>query len=363
MEKINAIISNNPTGGVKYASINAGISNGQSLKLKPLYTGLCGTDRAEVSGSLSFTYNPPNQDYIVLGHEAVCQVIDVGPNVYEIKAGDYVVPVVRRPGKCVNCRIGRPDNCSDGENDIHEAGVRGINGFMQDYFYDNIKNVIKINDKSMVKVATLTEPTKNVMKAFDVFDTVSKRSIFENEDSTYLNKNCVIIGTGGEAFLYAFMAREYRMNVFLTNRHDIDDYKKKIIDTIHAKFYDYTKEKMSNKIDFLIDTSGDPGTIIKFAEQLNFNGVLILFGTNGKAPSGQLSGELINYIVERNITVSGSVDGAKKHYLKAVEYLEKWNYSENSVIKNLITGEFRPDDIDIFNKKPADEIKSVIKWY
>ena len=363
MANINGITTDAPKGGITYGSINIRDDIDYEIKLKPLYTGLCGTDRAEVSGSLSFTYNPVSYNYMVLGHEAVCEVIDAKENEFEIKAGDYVVPIVRRPGKCVNCRIGRQDNCSDGDHDIHETGIRGIHGFNREYLFDDAKNLVKINDKNMVMTAAMTEPTKNVMKAFEVFNRVSKRAIFENEDSTYLEKNCVIIGTGSEAFLYAFMAREYRMNGYLVNRHDITDYKKGILDKINANFYDYTREDKVKKIDLLIDTSGDPATIIRFLRKLNYNGVLILFGTNGKAPEAGMSGEDIDYIIERNITLAGSVDGSKIHYLKAVEYLEKWNYSEGSVIKNLITGEYKPDDTSIFLKKPAEEIKSLIKWF
>jgi len=359
MGNINGIITDAPKGGVKYSSININNDINYEIKLKPLYTGICGTDRAEVSGSLSFTYNPENYNYLVLGHESVCEVIDAKNNEYGIKTGDYVVPIVRRAGKCVNCRIGRQDNCSDG--DIKECGVRGLHGFDREYFFDDAKNLIKINDKNMVMVAAMTEPAKNVMKAFEVFDKVSRRSVFENEDSTYLEKNCLIIGTGSEAFLYAFMANEYKMNVYLVNRHDIDDYKKNILDNINADFYDYTKEDKVKKIDLLIDTSGDPETIIRFMRKLNYNGILILFGTNGKANSYGLSGEDVDYIIERNITIAGSVDGSKNHYLKAINYLQKWNYS--SVVKNLITGIYKPEDRSIFMKKPAEEIKSLIKWF
>ncbi|AAT43655.1 glucose/galactose 1-dehydrogenase [Picrophilus oshimae] len=357
---VRAIITNAPNGGVKIENVNINEPEHYEVKLRPVYTGLCGTDRGEVLGNLSFAYNEPGYNYLVLGHEAICQVIEASENPYKIKPGDYVVPVVRRPGKCVNCRIGREDDCSDG--DKHEAGITGLHGFMRDYFYDEAKNLVKINDKNMVKVAVLTEPTKNVMKAFEVFDTVSKRSIFQGDDSTNLTKNCLIIGTGSEAFLYAFMAREYRFNVFMTNRHPVGEEKLSIISRINADFYDYTREDPLKGIDLLIDTSGDPGTIFRFVRKMNYNGVVILFGTNGRAPATSIDGEDIDYIIERNISLVGSVDGAKRHYLRAVEYLEKWNYSEGSVINRLITGVFEPEDVSIFTKKPENEIKSVIKW-
>ncbi|WP_337860121.1 alcohol dehydrogenase catalytic domain-containing protein [Ferroplasma sp.] len=362
MTRISALVTSAPAGGISYKNIDLQVNNEAKAKLKPVYTGLCGTDRMMISGNLPFTYNPKGQDYIVIGHEAVCQVLDIEDNKFNIKSGDYVVPVVRRPGSCVNCRIGRPDNCSDADHDVIEAGVRGLNGFNSEYFYDFPQNLLKINDKTNILINVLTEPTKNVMKAFEIFDKVSERSIFTGSDSTYMQKNCVIIGTGSEAFLYAFMAKEYTMNVFMTNRHSMPEDKMKIIDGINASFFNYKNETMPDYIDLLIDTSGDPETIMRFIRKLNYNGVCILFGTNGAAPGTDYTGIDISYIVEHNIVIAGSVDGSKKHYLDAIKYLNKWKYMPGSAVKYLITGIFSPDETEIFMKKPIEEIKSVIKW-
>lgn len=362
MPKISALVTSAPAGGILYQSINMDGNGTGKAKLKPIYTGLCGTDRAMIAGNLPFTYNPKGQKYMVIGHEAVCQVLDIESNKFNIKAGDYVVPVVRRHGSCVNCRIGRPDNCSDADHDIIEAGVRGLDGFNSEYFYDSPENMVKIYDKSMPLVNVLTEPTKNVMKAFEVFNKLSERSIFGDSDSTYSLKNCVIIGTGSEAFLYAFMAKEYNMNVFMANRHPLPEDKLKIIEETKSGFFDYKTENGPESIDLLIDTSGDPGTIIYFIRKLNYNGVCILFGTNGAAPATDYSGMDINYIVEHNIVIAGSVDGSKKHYMDAIAHLNKWKHTSGGALKKLITGIYSPEETEIFLKKPAEEIKSVIKW-
>ena len=357
---VNALTTNAPSGGIEFHNVLIPDQKDFEIKLKPLYTGICGTDRGEVNGSLSFAYNQPGYNFLVLGHEAVCQVIDGTENEYGIKTGDYVVPVVRRPGNCVNCRIGREDNCTDGKK--NEAGITGLHGFMRDYYFDSPRNLVKVNDRSMVREAVLTEPAKNVMKAFEVFDTVSKRSIYQNEDSTFAGKNCLIIGSGSEAFIYTMMAHEYMFNVYMTNRHTLGESKLSILEKTGSIFFDYTDNVPLKGIDLLIDTSGDPATIFKFVRMINNNGVAILFGTNGKAPGTQINGEDIDYIIERNICMVGSVDGAKKHYFDALRYLEKWGHSQNSVINKLITGIYSPENTEIFLKKPEGEIKSIIKW-
>ncbi|MGC8609612.1 MAG: alcohol dehydrogenase catalytic domain-containing protein, partial [Thermoplasmata archaeon] len=283
MESINAIITNAPQGGVKYTKVQQEVPQDYEIKLRPLYTGICGTDRGIVSGSLQFSYNPEKQDRLILGHEALCEVLEVKENSY-IKKGDLVVPLVRRPGKCVNCRIGRPDNCSIGDPDKHEAGITGLDGFMRDIIYDKLENVVKVEDASIGEIAVLTEPLKNVVKAFEVFDVVSKRSIFANEDSTLIGKKLVVIGSGSEAFLFAFVGREYGFNVIVVNRHDETENKLKILGEFGISFSNYINE-MPEGIDVLIDTSGDPATLFKFVRKVKNNSVVILFGTNGKAPA------------------------------------------------------------------------------
>lgn len=360
MEGVSAITTVAPDGGVQYRTVNIPLPENYDVILEPLYTGICGTDRGIVSGSLQFAYNPQGYDYLVLGHESVCVVKE--SNVSEFKPGDIVVPVVRRPGDCPNCRIGRPDNCSDGKK--HEAGITGMHGFMRSQFPESADYLVRVEDKSMQKLAVLTEPLKNVMKAFEVFDVVSRRAVYPNSESTLEGKKCCVVGTGNEGFLYSLMAKEYGFDTVITNRHPLGQERDKIAQGLDLRFTDYStsfESEFSGGIDLLIDTSGDPGTIFNFMRKLNYNGILMLFGTNGRAPSASISGNDIDYIIERNITIAGTVDAAKIHYIRALEYLRKWKYISGD-IEALITGEFSPDYTDLFNRKPGDEIKSVIAW-
>ena len=360
MTRIKAVITNAPDGGVSVKTIEVERSSYKVL-LSPIYTGVCGTDRGIVASSLKFAYNPEGSDYLILGHESICKVLD--SKVPEFKAGDLVVPVVRRPGDCVNCRIGRQDNCSDGNK--HEAGITGMHGFMQQTFPDDPEFLVKVEDKSLIEVGVLTEPLKNVLKAFEVFDTVSKRAVFHGKDSTVLGKNVVVIGTGCEAFLYTMMSREFGFNVIMINRHPLSEKIMKIFDDLGLRFVNYAEDPekpFSAGIDLLIDTSGDPTTVFNFLRKVNYNGVVILFGTNGRAPPGSFTGADIDYIVERNITIAGTVDAAKKHYIQAIEYLTKWHAMYGEKLENVITEKFPPENTSIFTSRQKDEIKSVIEW-
>lgn len=355
------VTTNAPKGGVNFENIDLDLSS-FGVRLKPILTGICGTDRGIVNGALSFSYNPEGCERLVLGHESLCQVMEASGNDYGIKKGDFVVPMVRRPGDCINCKAGRPDNCSDGQK--HEAGITGLHGFMREEFGDNPEYLVKVEDSSLGDAAVLTEPLKNVCKAFEMFDIVSRKSIFTDEEGSYNSKISLVIGSGSEAFLYALKSRDYGFHTFITNRHDLDGRKLKIVRETGMNFFDYTKaDPIGNKgIDLVVDTSGDPGTIFRFMRKMNHNGVLILFGTNGKAPQTGVNGLDIDYIVERNITIMGSVDGSRIHYEKALQDLSRWKHQYGTALDDMITARVSPSDTNVFTKKPKDEIKTVIDW-
>lgn len=355
------ITTNAPSGGVSLEKMDFDL-DGFEVRLKPLLTGICGTDRGIVNGALPFAYNPHGSSKLVIGHESLCVVDEAPRNDFGISKGDYVVPMVRRPGKCINCLAGRSDNCSDG--DKHEAGITGLHGFMREEFGDSAEYLIKVPDPSIGDVAVLTEPLKNVCKAFEMFDVVSRKSIFTDEAGSYHEKNSLIVGTGSEGFLYALKSMDYGFNTHLTNRHDLDQTKNEVIEKTGINFYNYnTSDPFEKKgLDLVIDTSGDPGTIFKFLRKMNENGILILFGTNGKAPATPVSGMDIDYIIERNISVIGSVDGSRIHYEKALQDLTRWKHQYNGAMETMITEKVSPDQTEIFTKKPSNEIKTVIDW-
>ena len=65
------------------------------VMLRLLDVGICGTDK-EIC---SFEYGtpPPGNDHLVIGHESLAEIVQVGSAVERLRVGDLVVPSVRRP--------------------------------------------------------------------------------------------------------------------------------------------------------------------------------------------------------------------------------------------------------------------------
>jgi threonine dehydrogenase-like Zn-dependent dehydrogenase len=99
------------------------VSGPTDVKLRMLDVGVCGTDR-EIC---AFQYGTPPRDveHLVIGHESLGEVVEVGPAVSRLRPGDLVVPMVGRQcahDDCVACRAGRQDFCFTG--DFSERGSR-----------------------------------------------------------------------------------------------------------------------------------------------------------------------------------------------------------------------------------------------
>jgi threonine dehydrogenase-like Zn-dependent dehydrogenase len=65
------------------------------VRLRILDVGICGTDKE----LCAFKYGTPpaGSDHLVIGHESLAEVVEVGAGASRVKVGDLVVPMVRRP--------------------------------------------------------------------------------------------------------------------------------------------------------------------------------------------------------------------------------------------------------------------------
>src|SRR5262245_51912325 len=80
------------------------VPNGRGVLVKILRVGVDGTDK-EINAA-EYGAAPPGFNFLVIGHEGFGRVEAVGPNVNEVKPGDYVVATVRRPGRSIYDLIG-----------------------------------------------------------------------------------------------------------------------------------------------------------------------------------------------------------------------------------------------------------------
>jgi len=116
------------------------VPDGRGVLVKVLQVGLDGTDREIIAGD--YGEPPPGFGFLVLGHESVGIVEQVGSEVTELAIGDYVVPMVRRPGTSLYDRIGMPDMTTD--DTYLEHGISLLHGFLTEYFVDTPEYLVRM---------------------------------------------------------------------------------------------------------------------------------------------------------------------------------------------------------------------------
>ena len=66
----------------------------------------------------------------------------LGPNVTELRPGDYVVATVRRPGASIYDHIGTYDMTTD--DTYYERGINLRHGYLTEYYVDDPEYIVKI---------------------------------------------------------------------------------------------------------------------------------------------------------------------------------------------------------------------------
>src|SRR2546425_4981718 len=163
------------------------------VRLRMLDVGVCGTDR-EIA---AFQYGTPpaGSEYVVIGHESLGEVVEVGSAVSRVKPGDLVITMVRRPclhEDCMACRAGRQDFCFTG--DFSERGIKGLHGFMTETVVDD-ERYMHVVPRTLRDVAVLVEPLTIAEKALIEVNQVQQRLPWDCQHQKMCHR-AVVIGAG-----------------------------------------------------------------------------------------------------------------------------------------------------------------------
>src|SRR5437870_8616974 len=143
------------------------VPSGRGVLVKVLRVGVDGTDK-EINAA-EYGAAPSGFDFLVIGHEGFGRVEAVGPNVTELKPGDYVVATVRRPGQSIYDLIGTNDMTTD--DTYFERGINLRHGFLTEYYVDDVEYIVKV-PQGLKHVGVLLEPftvvEKGIHQAYEI---------------------------------------------------------------------------------------------------------------------------------------------------------------------------------------------------
>jgi threonine dehydrogenase-like Zn-dependent dehydrogenase len=308
--------------------------------------GVCGTDR-EI-GAFHYGSPPASAERLVLGHEAVGEVMAVGSAVRRVARGDLVVMTVRRPcddPECVACRAGRQDFCTTGH--FRERGIHGADGFMTELVVENERYLVRI-PKALSEVAVLVEPLAIAAKAAVDLDTILRRYPWEWEPT---GLRALVLGAGPIGLLGAMMLRARDVETFVYSLEPGDSERADLVRSIGASYVsarDVGAAEIASKIgsaDVVFEAVGVAKVAFSAIGALARNGVCILSGVPGPGRLVEVDLDAImRDVVLKNQVLFGTVNASRSAFEESVGYLERFMVLFPESVHRLITRRAKLDD-------------------
>jgi len=337
------------------------------LKIRTLEVGICGTDR-EIC---TFAYGSPPTDceYLVLGHEALGEVVEVGPRVTAFKPGDLVVPTVRRPcphAHCVSCRDARQDFCFTG--DFTERGIKMVHGYLTEFFVEDQAHLNAV-PPGLKDVAVLVEPLTVAEKALAQLWQVQSRLNWGagNGESPGAGKTAVVLGAGPVGILgtMALLVRGFRTWVY--SRSAEPNPKAELVNSIGAKYVSSETvplgefARLTGPIDVVYEAVGVAKITFDVMKILGLNGAFIFTGIPPERPAIPVEADtLMRRIVLMNQAIIGTVNADRRAFEDAIRDLDLFKQRWPDSLRRVISGRHPLENYrELLLGKPAG-IKQVI---
>jgi len=340
-------------------------------RIRILDVGICGTDR-EIC---AFDYGTPpaGAQELVIGHEALGEVTEVGPRVTRVKLGDLVVPMVRRPcdvPSCTACRVDRQDFCFTGE--FRERGIREQNGFMTEEIVEE-ERYLNVLPREFRDVGVLVEPLTIAEKALIQIWQMQERLPWQcphkpGKDHGHCRR-AVVLGAGPVGLLGAMALRANEFETFVYSREVAPNPKAELVGSIGATYVSAEQESPSDlakrvgPIDLVYEAAGASAVAFAMMQSLGPNSAFVFTGVPGrKGPIEVDTDRLMRSLVLNNQLIFGTVNAGRDAFEAAIRDVERFAKSWPQQLRALITGRFPIDRYrDLLLERPTG-IKNVITF-
>ena len=345
------------------------ITRPTEVKLRMLEVGICGTDK-EIC---RFDYGTPpmGSDHLIIGHESLGQVVEVGSAVDTIGVGDLVVMTVRRPcphAGCRACRSGHQDFCSTG--DFTERGIKEQHGFMAEYVVDDVQ-FMNIVPAELRDVAVLVEPLTIATKAYFQSLIIMRRlpwfdpsQLGERGDGTY---RALVLGAGAVGLLGAMALRNIGFETYVYNRTAAPNPKSALVESFGAHYISDESSKefahLVGQVSLVYEATGVSQLAFRAMRVLGANSIFILTGVPALGASRDVDTDLImRNAVLKNQVILGTVNAGKERFEDAIRTLGAMQQRWPSVVRALITERYPLDAYrDLLLGQPGG-IKNVLSF-
>ncbi|HEY1752396.1 MAG TPA: glucose 1-dehydrogenase [Caulobacteraceae bacterium] len=282
--------------------------------VEALALGVCGTDMEIIHGD--YGWAPEGDDRLILGHESLGRVLQA-PAGSDLKAGDMVVGVVRRPDPvpCPACAAGEWDMCL---NDRYtERGIKERHGYGAERWLVEPQFAIKV-DPGLGLHGVLLEPTSVVAKAWDHVERIGART------RSWAPGRVLVTGAGPVGLLAAMLARQKGYETHVLDRNDTGP-KPGLVRDLGATFHGGDLKAVDDLEPMVVvECTGADEVVKAVMDRSGHDAVVCLAGvSSGGRPLPFDIGSFNRRAVLRNDVVFGSVNANRGHYEAAAAALAK----------------------------------------
>ena len=331
----------------------------QDVLVKVAQVGICGTDWEIKAGTYGAA--PPESGHLVIGHEGLGIVAEVGGEAEGLAVGDYLVATVRRPcpqDRCLPCRSGQNDMCITG--DYSERGIKSLHGYTAEYYGEHPQRLTKI-PAELAAVGVLLEPLSVVEKAI--------RQIFKiQERLPWKPERAVVLGAGAIGLLGALLLRLRGIETHVLDRSEVGGAKSQLISRFGGRHLDTREMPVSQvaeevgDVDIVLEATGFAPLVFEAAQNLAPNGVLCLLGVSAGAHGVDVeSTQFNNRMVLGNRLIFGSVNANLVDFRSGVGHMQQISQQWPGALEAMLSRQTSIDDFQsAFERRPGD-IKVAIR--
>jgi threonine dehydrogenase-like Zn-dependent dehydrogenase len=286
------------------------VPNGRGVLVKVLRVGVDGTDK-EINAA-EYGAAPAGFNFLIIGHEGFGRVESVGPNVTELKPGDYVVATVRRPGKSIYDLIGTNDMTTD--DTYYERGINLRHGYLTEYYVDDVEFIVKV-PQGLKQVGVLLEPTTVVEKGIYQAYEIQRRL------KVWKPRKAAVMGAGTIGLLATLVLRLRGLDVTTFARSTKPYLNADLIEQLGARYIS-TKDtsildgaKEHGPFDLIFEGTGNSSVVFDSMQALGKNGVLVLSSVTGGDKKIEIPADRINLeFVLGNKVMVGTVNANREYF-------------------------------------------------
>jgi threonine dehydrogenase-like Zn-dependent dehydrogenase len=327
------------------------ITTPTQVKVRILDVGVCGTDK-EICG-FHYGFPPEGDSHLVIGHEALGEIVETGRGAKTFKRGDLVVLTVRRPcnrPECAACAEGRQDFCFTGS--FTERGIKQQHGFMTEYVVDDESFMVKV-PPHLRDLAVLVEPLTIAEKALIQVWQVQQRLPWScphaandgGEKKPGVCHHALILGAGPIGLLGAMAFRNAGFATFVYSLEAEDSDKAALVRSFDCTYVSAATtpvDKLVDRIgtiDAVYEATGASKLSFEVLKQCGPNAAFIFSGVPGlKGPVPVDTDFIMRNMVLKNQVVFGTVNAGRDAFEAAIRDLDEFRKRWPDATRRLISG-------------------------